>query len=116
MSVIDYIPILSGMKSLKEGDPWYKTAAGFTPWAPLATAADRVGGYVKGKIGDAVDSYNGVYDKKAEGYDAVIGELGRLKKERQGQKDYAYNLADSKYAPTRAAIAKVYGDPSGWKL
>lgn len=77
---------------------------------------ENVGNKIKGYAGDVKDAFDAPYEMKAKGYDAIRAETDRLKQERMGQKKYAYDLADSKYAPTRAAIAKVYGDPSGWKL
>ncbi len=62
------------------------------------------------------DVLNKPYQDKAKGYDAIRAETDRLKKERMGQKDFAYNLADSKYEPTRKAIQALYGDPASWKL
>ena len=82
-------------------------------------------GSIKGALGfdniaDAGDYIGGAldapYNKKEEGYDAIRAETERLKGVRQGQKDFAYNLADSKYDPARRALDAVYGDPRSWKL
>lgn len=101
-------------------------------WNPLASLDDLA----QGHFGDALlnagtiglygtgkqlyeqgkDAVNGAYDKKAQGYEAVQAEIERLKGERMQQRNYAYNLADSKYEPTRKAIQALYGDPSGWSL
>lgn len=122
--LVDYVPYAAGVKDLIQGKGLsWETAADFTPFAPAVTAGQdiyRGGKYVvdkvKNGIGDVVDTVNDAYAKKAEGYDAIRAETERLKKERMGQKDFAYNLADSKYQPTREAIAAVYGDPKSWKL
>jgi len=108
----DYVPVAAGARSLARGESGWKAAAGFTPLAPQFALGEDIVSVAK-KAKGAVDD---VYGEKAKGYDAIRAEVERLKQERKGQKDFAYNLANSKYQPTRDAIAAVYGDPKGWKL
>lgn len=69
-----------------------------------------------GLYDDAKGDVKGAYDKKAQGYDAVIAQAAANKADRIKRQQDTYDLADSKLAPSRAALAAVYGDPSTWKL
>ncbi len=120
----DYVPLAAGARDIAQGKGLsWETALDLTPAAPFVSGAQDlyrgakyVGGKIRDGFGGVADAVNDAYAKKAEGYDAIRAETERLKGVRQGQKDFAYNLADSKYQPTRDAIAAVYGDPRSWKL
>jgi len=105
----DYVPLVSAARHVARGDSGAEVLGGLGVWAPAVAGATDIYHAVKPKVDAA-------YGQKAAGYDAIRAEVERLKQERKGQKDFAYNLANSKYQPTRDAIAAVYGDPKGWKL
>lgn len=133
----DYVPGVNTIKNIYEGD-WTGAGLSLVPgvsqayefaedmngqplgksWgAPHGWGGGKtLGGRLESMWNGARDAFNAPYEQKARGYDAIRGEVDRLKGERKAQKDYAYQLADSKFEPTRKAISAIYGDPSGWKL
>jgi hypothetical protein len=115
----DYVPGVSNARGVARGD-WGAaidpTGGGYNAVRDIRDAGSAVGKWAEGVGGDIKDAFNKPYEDKAKGYDAIRAETDRLKKERMAQKDFAYNLADSKYQPSRDALAAVYGDPKSWRL
>lgn len=115
--VWDYVPIAAGIRDIAQGKgASWETVGDFTPLAPAIAGGQDLWKGAKWLGGKVKDAYTAPYEQKAAGYDAIRAEVDRLKGVRQGQKDFAYNLADSKFAPARKALDAVYGDPSTWKL
>jgi hypothetical protein len=108
----------NGVDAVSPTSGWYNVGQqhieGGQDWGngivPDAAHGVKVGGQW---VHDKIDA---PYEEKKKGYDAIRDEIAGLKRERQGQKDFAYNLADSKYEPARQAIKALYGDPASWKL
>lgn len=101
MSWYDYIPGVANVAAGFRGD-WKNAVDPFQ-------AYENIGGSIK-------DAYDAPFDKKREGYDAVMDRAGELKQERLARKDKTYQMADEKMRPAREALRAVYGDPSTWSL
>ena len=104
----DIMPVIGGIKNLyeagkdvKNGD--WKSAGKDALSAISPTAAEAIG-------------YQDAADEKRSAYDHVQQNIDRIKQERQGMRDFAFNKADAMYDPTKKAIAALYGDPATWKL
>lgn len=109
--LVSAIPGVNTAQDIYNGD-WKKAGVN------LATGGlSDTGAAFKGGFDEKYQKYfKKPYEDKEAGVQAIQDEVARLKQERMAQKDYAYNLADSKYEPTRKAIHAVYGDPESWKL
>ena len=101
MSWYNYVPGVANVAAAVNGD-WRNAIDPFQ-------AYENIGGAVK-------NAYDAPFDRKREGYDAVIDQSQKLKAERMARKDKTYAMAEEQYRPTREAIAAVYGDPRSWKL
>lgn len=107
-SIWDQLPVVGTLKKLKETAGDVKDGNWSEAGKDFASSGDPI-------IGEAI-GYQDAKDEQRHGYDAVQSAAERMKQERMAQKNFAYNLAESKYAPEHAAINALYGDPSTWSL
>jgi len=112
--VLNAVPGVNAAYDAITGD-WKGAGANLLTGGLYGTVDQGVKG-VKAVGGAIKDAVNAPYDEKRAGYDKIMSDVDRLKGERQGQRDFAYNLASSKLAPTQDAIDALFGPPKSWKL